>query len=92
MSEEKKVLAICPRCKGNGYFNNDIQCPQCNSSGWALINKSQAYKNCYGTYESIALLLLSCLAFFVVDLFLALMLASLAIVRLIVKVWKLEDL
>ena len=25
-----------------------------NSSGWALINKSQAYKNCYGTYESIA--------------------------------------
>jgi len=40
----------------------------------------------------VALLLLSCLAFFVVDLFLALMLASLAIVRLIVKVWKLEDL
>ena len=40
----------------------------------------------------IALLLLACLAFFVVDLFLALMLASLAIVRLIVKVWKLEDL
>ena len=40
----------------------------------------------------IALLLLSCLAFFVVDLFLALMLASLAIVRLIVKVWKLDKI
>jgi len=54
MSEEEQVLAICPRCKGNGYFNNDIQCPQCDSQGETLINKSQAYKNCYGTYESIA--------------------------------------
>ena len=40
----------------------------------------------------IALLLLACLAFFVVDLFLCLMLVSLAIVRLIVKFWKLDKI
>ena len=82
MSEEKKVLAICPRCKGNGYFNNDIL----RSEGCMSIEKRIEIA------FVVALLLLSCLAFFVVDLFLALMLASLAIVRLIVKVWKLEDL
>ena len=35
----------------------------------------------------VALLLLSCLAFFVVDLFLALMLVAIAGIRFVLKVW-----
>ena len=52
--KSEKVPAICPRCKGNGYFDNNIQCPQCDSQGETLLEKSQTFVNIYGSRESIA--------------------------------------